>query len=493
MEQNRARMLLWNSLVTVPHRDYAASLPAFEEALQDDPDFTSRAIVEMRFRSKIRDAVDVGVIALLQSDPIYPQFREAGRCLLLGSDIYSIAGEYNDLQGLAPYRILRIDHFIRQSSRKSPRLMKSIATDWLTRLQNNHRRFDGVVMRPNGTRGVKAMYKAYHVKANDYAKAILWDKTPPEGSMPWAVKQVALAGDIAEKAQLVMEYQLPYEIAASLMPKSVEAGIALVEVMTSTQALNSRSWVEKLGILEIPEVKTAYLAKLSQAQASVSSADHRKSAQGADAEVEAVIAQAKESAVSHSAKISRDTLLLVDKSGSMESAIRFAQQAASRIAPLCDGNFMVVAFDTHGRVITARDNSLAAWKQAFAVIRAQGGTSVGAGLSTALNGGFMPEQVVIITDEEENNRPYYADTLQRYVESTGLLVNTYIINLKSYYSASNTVTASLAQAGLPCEKFEVGSNDYYILDQLGGLLAGKKGTSLVDLILQRQLPRRIGK
>ena len=494
MEQNRARMLLWNSLVTVPHRDYASALPAFEEALQEDPDFASRAIVEMRFRSKIRDAVDVGVIALLQSDPTFPQFREAGRCLLLGSDVYSIAGEYSDLQGLPPFRILRIDHFIRRSDHKSPRLMKGIATDWLTKLESNHRRFDGVIMQPNGKRGVKAMYKAYHVKANDYARAILWDKTPPENSMPWAVKQVVAADDVTEKARLVMEYHIPYATASSLMPKSVEAGIALVDIMTPTQALNSRSWVEKLGVLEIPEVKSAYLAKLSQAQASVSSAEHRKSAQGADEEVQAVINQAKETAVAHSAKISRDTLLLVDKSGSMESAIQFAQQAASRIAPLCDGNFMVVAFDTHGRVITARDNSLAAWKSAFSVIRAQGGTSVGSGLSTALNGGFMPEQVVIITDEGENNRPYYADVLQQYMGNTGLLVNTYVINLKpSGYRSSNSVTLSLAQIGFPYERFAVADNDYYVLDQLGGLLAGAKGTSLVDLILQRQLPCRVGK
>ncbi len=492
-EQDRTRMALWNSIVSVPHRDYSKLTPIFHAAMESDPDFASRAMVELRFRSKIRDVVDAGVITLLQSDPQFPEFREAGRCLLLGSDIYDIAGEYSGLQGLPPYRILRIDHHIRSSDKKSSRLMKSIATDFLSSLQYNHRRFDGVIMRPNGRRGIKAMYRKHHVKPNEYAQAILWDKNPPEGSMPWMVRQIAATDDVTEKARLVMKYRPPYEIASSLIPKTIEAGIALVDIMTPTQALNSRSWVEKLGILEIPEVKAVYLAKVGQATASVASAEFRKSAQGADTEVQAAISSAKEKAVQLSDRIDRDTLLLVDKSGSMESAIEFAQHTASRIAPLCDGEFMVVAFDTNGRFITADDNSLAGWQSAFRMIRANGGTSVGAGLSVALSAGFMPEQVVVITDEAENNRPYYANVLQQYTELTGLVVHTYIVNLGSsgYYGRTDGLSNSLTAAHLPFERFEIDAADYYVLDQISQMLTGDKGTTLVDLILQRQLPHRV--
>ncbi len=494
-EQDRTRMSLWNSIVSVPHRDYSKLVPVFSLAMKTDPDFASRAMVELRFRSKIRDVVDAGIITLLQSDPQFPEFREAGRCLLLGAgDIYNVGpDEYSSLQGLEPYRILRIDHHIRRSDHKSPRLMKSIAHDWFASLQKNHRRFDGVVMRPNGKRGLKAMRRSYHVAIQSYAQRILIDNDPPEGSMSWAARQVRLTTDVVEKARLVMKYHLPYVVASSLMPKTVEAGIALVDIMTPTQALNSRSWVEELGILEIPEVKAVYLAKVGQATASVASAEFRKSAQGTDTEVQAAISQAKERAVQTSDRIDRDTLLLVDKSGSMESAITFAQHTASRIAPLCDGAFAVVAFDTNGRVITSRDNSLAGWQVAFRMIRANGGTSAGAGLSTALSAGFMPEQVVVITDEDENQRPFYADVLQQYVEQTGLMVNTYVISLPMNYFIvrHNGLSRSLVAAHLPCERFEIDSSDYYVLDQISQMLTGKKGTTLVDLILQRQLPYRV--
>jgi len=497
-EQDRTRMSLWNSIVSVPHRDYAKLVPVFCSAMETDPDFASRAMVELRFRSKIRDVVDAGIITLLQADPQFPEFREAGRCLLLGSHFYNIAGEYSTLQGLEPYRILRIDRYIRGSAHKSPRLMKSIANTWLHTL--TLKRFEGIVMQPNGRKGLKAMYKAYHIDPGDYVQRLLFTNDPPKFSILWLVKQIVALESVTDKARMIMEHHLPYEVASSLMPKTVEAGIALVDIMTPTQALNSRSWVEKLGILEIPEVKAVYLAKVGQATASVASAEFRKSAQGADTEVQEAISQAKERAVQTSDRIDRDTLLLVDKSGSMESAITFAQHTASRIAPLCDGAFVVIAFDTSGRVITSRDNSLAGWQSAFRMIRAGGGTSVGAGLSTALSAGFMPEQVVIITDEDENQRPFYADVLQQYMNQTGLMVNTYVISLPmDYFGDSRNdmhhrgLSNSLSAAQLPCERFEIDSSDYYVLDQISQLLTGDKGTTLVDLILQRQLPYRFGR
>ena len=498
-EQDRTRMSLWNSIVSVPHRDYGKLVPVFRDAMESDPDFASRAMVELRFRSKIRDVVDAGVITLLQSDPQFPEFREAGRCLVIGSGRYDIApDEYATLQGLDPYRVLRIDKYIRSSERKSPRLMKGIANDFLRGFIGLPKRFDGVVVRPNGRKGLKAMYKAYHLKPSPYAQAILFDDVPPEGSMPWVIKQVVAMDDITDKARMIMQYRLPYAVASSLMPKTVEAGIALVDIMTPTQALNSRSWVEKLGILEIPEVKSVYLSKLSQATASVASAEFRKSAQGADTEVQAAISSAKEKAVQLSDRIDRDTLLLVDKSGSMENAIEFAQHTASRIAPLCDGEFMVVAFDTNGRIITANDNSLSSWQSAFRMIRANGGTSVGAGLSTALNAGFMPEQIVVITDEEENNQPYYANVLQQFTCVTGLVVHTYIVNLPMsgggyYHNREGSLGHSLTAAHLPVDRFEIATDDYYILDQISQMLTGNKGTTLVDLILARQLPYRVGR
>ena len=119
----------------------------------------------------------------------------------------------------------------------------------------------------------------------------------------------------------------------------------MIDVMTPTEALNSRSWVEQSGVLMIPEVKKAFMDKLSQAQASVASARFRKSSQGSDEELQEAINEAQEKSVASAKGIGGQTDIWLDVSGSMDKAIEITPEFASRIWALAD-DVAIIAHNT---------------------------------------------------------------------------------------------------------------------------------------------------
>lgn len=487
-EEARARNVLFRNLMSVTHREYSPLVVSFREALEQDPDFISRACVHIcTGGSNIRDQQDAAIITLLQASPIFPEYREAGRCLLLGNSVYDL----DDIVGLPPFRIFRIERFIRQSDRKIPRLMKSVVIHYLRTLECDPMWFDGVVLR--NRRAIKSAYKHYHIRPTARTQAILFDNLPPADSRLAILKQIAHSDDPREQAKLVIKHKIPYVVATSVLPKiSPVVGIALVGAMSPTEALNSRAWVERSGLLNIPEVKDVYVAKVAEAQASVASAEHRVSTKGVDREVEAAVTKAKEEAVKKEQRIERDTLILVDRSSSMEPAIEIAQQFGSRLAPICDGDLMVVAFNDYAQVVEVEDPSYAGWQTAFRGIRTDGWTSMEAGLNLALNQGFGPEQIVVITDGGEN-RGSFVRGLKKLEDNPPHIVVLWTAPSGQWQGRiSDTFTSSVERAGYRVDKFEINPTnpDYYLYDQVAALLGGPPALSLVERILQTKLPRR---
>src|SRR3990167_4524391 len=293
-EQDRARQLLFRQLTQIPHRDIAPMVKGFSEALSENPDFIARAMVYLNMGgANIRDQQVSAIITLLQADPSFTEYREAGRSLFLGKDFYEVEPEVN---GLAPQEIFRVLRYITASDRKTPRLLKGIVRDYLGELEKSPKRWDGVTV--HNRADVRWAYAHFHVSMSDRTKAILYDDNPPEDSLLYHVRQVARTKTQAEKAQLVMEYRVPFRVATSLLGEiNALSGTALIDVMSPQEALNSRGWVEQKGLLNIPEVRKVYEAKVAKATKSVVTTKGRKSAQGKDEGVQKAVEQAREQAV----------------------------------------------------------------------------------------------------------------------------------------------------------------------------------------------------
>ena len=160
-EQSIARRNLYQWLVNVPHREYGQAVAAFREALEDDPDFVARACAWLNLPQsgqQIRDVQDVACITLVQAPSHFPAYREAGRCALLGEDVYAGCG----MPGLPPYRLFRVAHFVAASGRQVPRLMRSLVNDYFVALERDPARLDGAALR--NRRAMKAAWRSYHLK-----------------------------------------------------------------------------------------------------------------------------------------------------------------------------------------------------------------------------------------------------------------------------------------------------------------------------------------
>jgi len=495
MEQNQVLMQLYNSLMQIPHQkkeEYDALSQAFRQGVAEYPAFMSHACVYVALNSNIRDQADIAVSALLQASPEYMEYRQAGQALLLGNKIYNTAPS---VPGLPPFRIFRVAKHIRESDLKIARRMRTIMTDYMTAVQEDQNWFDNVVMLNRAE--VAFAYPYYHIPMNALSKAVLYDNNPPEGTRLHALKVISNTEDPVERARLIIQYQIPYKIASGLSGGLTnETKIAMIDVMTPTEALNSRSWVEDSGLLMIPEVKKAFMDKLSQAQASIASAKFRKSSQGSDEELQEAIDEAQERSVAKATRIGGQLDIWLDTSASMDQAIEITPEFASRIWALAD-DVAIIAHNSSAWEIKVPDtgNPLQDVRKALHGTRANGGTQFDVCLQKSRSLGRIPQRIVMLTDGGENGygtQGRFAPALQRYVDETGVVPQLTMIEVRGSRYNDDVLSGRLHLAGFEIEKFKY-EGDYYLFDQVVALLQGNAPMSLIERIMNTELPVVLGK
>lgn len=485
METNRARKLVFDNLLKVPHRDYSTVVPAFNQALTEDPDFVSKAMVYLFQTSAIRDQVDAAVITLLQSHPDLG-LREAGQALM-GLDFYKTRNTQH-LKALPPYRLLRIwgymsGHLGYQTKAMAQRRMRTIMNDYLDFMELNEERFDRVILL--NRKAIRELYLWLGRWPTPRYEFLVSNKAEPQGIFQM-VKEINRQDNSMEKARLVMEFKLPYTVAASLLPKKdASAHIALIDTMSPQEAANSIGWVEGSGVLEIAEVKDAFLRKIKQAK-DVTSMRHRQSSKAKSEAVAEAVKEARDATIKEARKITKRTLLNVDRSGSMHQAIEVAKEFAAFLGSRLESEDLlyIVAFNDVATRIKPKSLSLSDVEKATQLITANGATCCGIGVQVAIATGFIPEQIVTITDGDENRNPRYAQVARSLEE-----VNHVVIGLGDYHSSFHQ---ELERMGLNVDFFPYtssGRNDYYLFEQIASILSGQGKKTLVQAIMDIELPQ----
>lgn len=488
MEQNVARKLIFDNLMKLPHRNLKEVVEPFSEALIDDPYFTSRALVHLFDTSVIRDQKISAVITLLKSAPHYG-LRDVGKALF-GLDFYKTKNT-SHLSALPPYLLLRIwgymsGHTMFKGNKPvAQRRMRDIMTDYVDFMEAHEDRYDNVVLLKR--KEIRELYLwLRRWPTPRYQFLVSHNTPPPAGSVFHMVGEIARLKDPVEKARLAIEFKLPYTVTSTLLPKKhAAAHVALIDRMTPTEAVNSVNWVEGSNILKIPEVKRAFLDKVAQAK-NVSSMANRKSSQAKTSEVSKVIEKARDDTMKEAPKIILRTLLNVDRSTSMTGAIHFSKALVAYLGARFaspDLLYMVVSNDMAIK-IKLDDLTLSEVEKKTALITANGATSMGVGVAKALNESFDPEQIITLTDGDENRQPRYKEAIRNLDES----VNHIIIGMGDYHPHFHQ---ELEARGLNVTFIPYESNDYYLFEQLGSLLAGQKRKSLVETILEIELPELI--
>jgi hypothetical protein len=266
--------------------------------------------------------------------------------------------------------------------------------------------------------------------------------------------------------------------------------VALIHAMSPQEVINHLGSLKQRGAMDHPEVKALIDAKLTEAQRDtrVSAFKATKAAEAAAVDEATAVRLEKvvDEQVKQRRRITRSTALLVDKSGSMTVALEVGKQIAALISGIVDAELAVFAFDTMAYPVTARGRELSDWEKAFQHLFPTGGTSIGAALETVRIKKQAVEQIIIVTDENENTAPYFGTVYPRYCQELQITPNVIIVKVGQHSQALERQMAQ-CQAAFDTLTF---NGDYYSLPNLIPILTRPSRLELLIEILETPLPIR---
>lgn len=466
------RLEMLNSLLTTPHRQLEKVAEIHKLIVELDPIFYGHLAVWYQRQGDVRDHKEVFVGNLLTS--ALTEHRDAGFMML---------------QQFPAYEVSRIVDFMKQHQNKVPRSARTAVTRYLKSREKNPQFFDRAALR--NRKAMKHLYATLHVKPSDRANAILFQNNPPEDSLAFVLKQLAKAATAAEQANLIVEYKLPYTIAiGAIKMLTPTVLVALINSMSPQEVINNLKSIQSRGAMDHPEVKQLIDSKLDEAAKSSRVSAYKASVAGAGANFDAATAAKLETVtneqVKKRGKIAKATGLLIDKSGSMESAIEVGKRLAALISGISDAALFVYAFDTMPYRVEANGSELTDWERAFKHINAGGGTSCGCAVEAMRLKKQVVEQFIMVTDEGENSAPYFADAYQNYCRSLGVIPDVVIVRVGAW---CDYVEKQLKHKQVAVETFTF-AGDYYSLPNLVPMLSRPSRLELLMEILDTSLPIR---
>ena len=479
------RLELMNTLLKTPHRQLDALAPLHLETVKKDPLFYVRLAAWYAEEGDVRDHKEMFIIVLVLSD--FEGHRDAGLALL---------------RQLPPYEVVRVVDFIhgtRETSgeqviehglgRNLPRSLRTEVERYLREREAAPEWFDSTVL--VARKALKRLYALLHIAPGERAQKILFDDNPPPDSRVAGLRRLAKASTPEEQARAIVEARIPFRIALSVLqeitPKTMEA---LIERMSPQELINSLGLLQRRGALADPNLKAMIDLKLEEAKrdkrVSTFKAEEAAKAVPLDAATRQKLEGVADAQIKAKGRITRPTALLIDKSGSMELAIDVGKRIGAMISTVCEGELFVYAFDKMAYPITPKGTDLAAWHRAFQGINANGLTACGVAIEMMRRRQQRVEQIVLVTDEEEYDPPYFVESLLKYQRELNVQPTVCIVRVPD---STTRLQDQCKRAGVVVTTFDFGG-DYYSLPNLIPLLEPPSEFELLMEIMEYPLPER---
>lgn len=473
MFERDIRLGLMDSLLSPAKAELSDLVKIHADALELDVHFYGHLAAWFHKNGRVRSFREVFCAGLFAS-PL-PEHREAGWVIL---------------QSLAPHQVANVVKAAKQHFHKAPRTLRSAVVDFLRQREANPFVFDRAAARQG--KALKELYAALHIAPGQRAQSVLFARKPPEGSLAAKVKALANSTSPAEQALMILDLKLPFPVAVGAVRQLTPAVLAaLVEVMTPAEVMNHLKMLEALGALEHKELRQRVEEKLKEAATDTRVSDLKglKAAKivkddNIRQQVEAVVQQR----ASAQGNIVRSTAILVDKSSSLTVAIDAAMQLGALVGGLMKADLHVLVFDTVSRPIKVPvgSASIADWERAFQGVVANGATSIGSPVAWLRANKVEVEQLVVITDEEENTAPYFHNQLELYQREMGLMPG---VTLLKVGHASNHLERQLLQRQIAFDTYQF-TGDIFSLANLIPMLTRPGRLELLMEILSTPLPVR---
>lgn len=510
------RLAILNTLLTTPHRRLDLIWPVHREMIEQDPLFYVRLAAWYHDHGDVRDHKEMFIVALLLSD--FEGHRDVGLALLRGMPPYEVARVIDFIHGRKTTRTVRVtDKAKRQRKarekvgtgkaddnaetktvveefglfRNVPRSAKTEVERYLREREADADWFDSTAL--VARKSIKRLYALLHIRPGDRAQRILFEKDPPPDSRLYALRELARASSPTDQARAIVEHNVPYRIAATVIRKFTPTVLlALVETMSPQELINNLGSLKRRGAFDNVDIRSAIEAKLDEAKqsqrVSAFKAEEAIKAAGVSEDLQEKLEEVADAQIKAKGKITRPTALLVDKSASMQEAIELGKRIGAMVSTVCESDLFVYAFDTMAYPIKKAGADLADWERAFAGIQAGGATSCGVPLTYMIKQKQYVEQIVMITDEGENNQPSFVVELKNYREALSADPSVCIVRTPNSW---DRVERQCRQEGFMVDVFQF-TGDYYSLPNLVPMLSRPSKLELLMDIMAYELPERRG-
>jgi hypothetical protein len=510
------RLAMMNTLLETPHRDLARVYPVHHEMVENDPLFYGHLGAWYCDTGEVRDHKEMIVVNLCLSN--FEGHRNAGLAMLREMPPYQVArvvdfihGGTRDIKaqparpargrrGSANYRAAQPARPASKEKyglgRNIPRSMATEVRRYIAEREVDDDWFDSTVL--VARKYIRRLMALTHYELSERSQAILFEGDPPEGSRLKDLKELAKAESAADQAKVIIDRKIPYRVASTVVSSMTPTVmLALIEVMSPQELINSLGALKKRGVMDNPDLKQKVKEKLEKAKkskrvAALKATDAVK-ASGVDADVAEVLEEVADTQIKAKGRIKRPTALLIDKSGSQDEAIELGKRMGSMISAIMDSEFYCYAFDTMPYPITSKGDDLASWERAFAGIQAGNATCYGAAMVAMRLAKQRVEQIVLIGDEGENRSPAFLTSYQDYCMALGVNPSVFIIQTAKprFRHTFGQILGKLQRAGVDADAYEFPLNgDYYSLPGLIQYLTKPSRLELLMEIMAYPLPER---
>ncbi len=378
------------------------------------------------------------------------------------------------------------------------RIVQSAVKNYLRYREHEDNRplLEGALVRMGGD--MLTLYKKMHVKPSDLVQKALFENSPPEGSRMDAMKRLVAETDPTVQAEIIIDAKLPYPVIRTLVPVTPSTQVASVAVMTPQELMANLGKLKRDGAFDNAELKEMIQAKLKKVKTArrdkvdAFKGDIAASAvAGLDEETKKLVTDVTDAQLKLHGEICVPTVIWIDKSWSMASAIEMGMKLGAAIGQAGGKNFKGGwLFGTEPRRIkfaASEDvGSYAVWKKKLRMQRADGGTDLGACIPAMIRDGVDAEQIVIITDEDENGRPYLYQKMPLFEAKFGHLPNVVIVRIGQ--DSCNKVERTLKTIGVQVDVMDVNNIDKISIPNLLQLLSRKSVFDLIQEIMDLSMP-----
>lgn len=473
-EQGLTRQKIFSELVRSPHGKLEDYLPVGRSAIRDDPEFFSHLISWNLHKGQIKDSkvalplIAVDHMVAVNGDVILRENAVAAFCSLPLREVS---------RGLAFASESRL--------RGRPNTLKKAVGLFLDSLERNRAKFDRTVVRHRST--VRELYIFAHKKPSEYARGVLFEGTLPPGSIFNAVANLKRMTP-QEAAGNITSMRIPFLTAAPAMDKKAREDsavrLALLSSMTPNEISSHMKMIARLGSKTDPAVRAALDRGLDRVAGSRSNALKLSKAAEAvdDDELREKIVRVQEKKLDKSS-IHGDWLVLVDKSGSMKTSVELGKQVSAVLARLASGQVNLTFFDVGATNYNVTGKTLEEIQQITRHITANGGTSIGVGLRSAMSKDLPIDGIAIISDGGERSAPTFSQVYGELCKKLDKEVPIYFYKVEG---DSDFFSDSL-KAKYEVQTFDIHSDtDYYSIPNLVQSMRTNR-YSLVDEIMDTPL------